>query len=142
MVKPRFFSKKESGQSTALFLIFLPAVIVLLVGILDTIVTTNRLMDGVSVTNLAAMAGAQEVKVLPNGVIRTTDQAVPTATFYFSQQAPSYVQLTSVWCGTTNERPSCIIKASVATAGLMLGGHYINITAVGYLSYGVTRGDQ
>jgi hypothetical protein len=99
-------------------------------------------MDGVSVTNLAAMAGAQEVKVLPNGVIQTTDQAYSTATWYFVQQAPSYVQLMSVWCGQTNNRPSCIIKARVETAGLMLGGQYINITAVGYLSYGVTRGDQ
>jgi hypothetical protein len=141
MVKPRY-SRAQKGQSTTLFAVFLPAIIVLLIGVLDTLATTSRLMDGVSVTNLAAMAGAQEVKVLPNGVIQTTDQAYSTATWYFVQQAPSYVQLMSVWCGQTNNRPSCIIKARVETAGLMLGGQYINITAVGYLSYGCTRGDQ
>ena len=141
MVKPRY-SRAQKGQSTTLFAVFLPAVIVLLIGVLDTIATTSRLMDGVSVANLAAIAGAQEIKVLPNGVIQTTEQAHSTATLYFVQQAPSYVQLMSVWCGQTKNRPSCIIKARVETAGLMLGGQYINITAVGYLSYGVTRGDQ
>ena len=55
MVKiARFFSKKQKGQSMALFIVLLPAIIVLLLGVLDISIATYRLMEASSASSLAA----------------------------------------------------------------------------------------
>jgi len=135
-------SKKEKGQSTTLFAVVLPAIVILLIVALDSIGTTNRLMEGLAVTDLAAHAGAQEIKVLPNGVIQPAASADQVAIAYFNRQAPRYVQLVSVWCGLVNKRPACIMISRVQDVGFLLGNQYITVRSVAYLVYGVTRGDQ
>ena len=137
-----FLARKEKGQALALFIVILPAILILLLGVIDISIATSRLMDGVAVTDLAAHAGAQEIRILPNGAVEVTENARQVAANYFYRQAPAYVELTSIWCGEKGGRPACVIKARVKTAGLLLGDHFIDFTQVGYLVYGVTRGDQ
>ena len=141
MVTPKT-SGKEKGQSTTIFAVVLPAIVILLIVALDSIGTTARLMEGLAVTDLAAHAGAQEIQVLPNGVIQPTASADQVAIAYFNRQAPRYVQLESVSCGLVSKRPACILISRVQEVGFLLGNQYITVRSVAYLVYGVTRGDQ
>jgi hypothetical protein len=142
MNKMPFFRRTEKGQSAALFAIVATALVLFVIGVMEYMVTTSRMMEAVAVADLAAHAGAQEVKVLPNGVITPTGAGPAVARQYFALQAPEYVELTSVWCGVRNNRPACEVGARVRTAGYLLGRQYVDVSAVGYLAYGVTRGDQ
>lgn len=134
--------RRQRGQSLLLFAICLPAIVVLILVVADTAVTTSRLMDGLAVADFAAHAGAQEVRVLPNGRMEPSSRASEVVAWYFYQQAPPYVQLVSVWCGVRRDMPACEVTVRVQTAGFLLGGDSITVRTVGYLSYGVTRVDQ
>lgn len=132
----------ERGQSTAFFALVLPLMSIFILGILDYMVTTARMMEAVAVTDLSAHAGAQEIKVQPDGMLIPSDEAVGVARSYFSDQAPRYIKLSSAWCGELSGRPACVLSASVESAGILLPRQHIKVTAVGYLVYGATRGDQ
>jgi len=132
----------ERGQNIAWFAVVLPMMSFFILGILDYMVTTSRVMEAIAVADLSAHAGAQEVKVLPNGAVIIDDKASSVVEDYFSAQAPGYVQITKVACGMMSGRPACSVQASVRPARILISGDDITVNATGYLVYGATRGDQ
>jgi Flp pilus assembly protein TadG len=136
------FRKNEHGQSILLYAILMPIMALFLLGILDYMVSNARVMETVAVADLAAHAGAQEITVLPNGVITTTTKGNGIAAQYFNSQASGYTHLSFVSCGRYQERPACIVQAQVKSAGYLLPSRWVNVNAIGYLAHGVTRGDQ
>ena len=130
----------ERGQSIALFALMLPLMSVFILGLFDYMVTSVRTMEAVAVADLSAHAGAQEVRLLPNGkILSDVPAAERIAADYFRMQTPPYVQLVSVVCGDTVERPFCRVSARVNSAGYLFASRQITIHAVGYLAWGVTR---
>jgi len=136
------FKQNERGQSVILFAVLLPIMALFLLGILDYMLTNARVMETVAASDLAAHAGAQEITVLPNGVITATTRGNSIAASYFNSQAPGYTHLSSVSCGRHQGRPACIVQAQVKSTGFLLPSGWINVNAIGYLAQGVTRGDQ
>ena len=134
--------KSERGQSMPLFAILLPIMALFLLGILDYMVTNARTMETVAATDLAAHAGAQEITVLPNGVINATTRGRRVAANYFNSQSPDYAHLSFVTCGRFQNRPACLVRAQVQSAGYLIPRRWIAVSAIGYLANGVTRGDQ
>ena len=132
----------ERGQNIAWFAVVLPMMSFFILGILDYMVTTSRVMDAIAIADLSAHAGAQEVKVLPNGAVIIDEEASSVAREYFSAQAPGYVQITRVACGMMAGRPACSVQAKVIPARILIHGDDITVNATGYLVYGATRGDQ
>ena len=130
----------ERGQSIALFALMLPLMAVFILGLFDYMVTSARTMEAVAVSDLSAHAGAQEVYLLPNGkILSDVQSAERVAADYFRLQTPSYVQLVSVVCGDTVDRPFCRVSARVNSAGYLFASRPITVHAVGYLAWGVTR---
>ena len=130
----------EKGQSIALFALMLPLMAVFILGLFDYMVTSARTMEAVAVADLSAHAGAQEIYLLPNGkILSDVASAERVAADYFRMQTPSYVQLLSVVCGDTVERPFCRVSARVNSAGYLFASRPITVHAVGYLAWGVTR---
>ncbi len=130
----------EKGQSIALFALMLPLMAVFILGLFDYMVTSARTMEAVAVADLSAHAGAQEIYLLPNGkILCDVPSAERVATDYFRMQMPSYVQLVSVVCGDTVERPFCRVSARVNSAGYLFASRPITVHAVGYLAWGITR---
>src|SRR5512137_2324734 len=111
---------KERGQSILLFAILLPLMSLFLLGILDYMLTNARVMETVAMADLAAHAGAQEITVLPNGVITATTRGNGIAASYFISQASGYTHLSFVSCGRHQDRPACIVQAQVKSAGYLL----------------------
>lgn len=133
----------ERGQSITLFALMLPLMSVFILGLFDYMVTNAHAMEAVGVADLSAHAGAQEVRLLPNGkILSDVPSAERVAADYFRMQAPSYVQLVSVVCGDTSERPFCRVTARVRSAGYLFPPRPITVHAVGYLAWGVTREEQ
>lgn len=133
----------ERGQSITLFALMLPLMAVFILGLFDYMVTSARTMEAVAVADLSAHAGAQEVHLLPNGkILSDVPSAERVAADYFRMQTPSYVQLVSVVCGDTVERPFCRVSARVNSAGYLFASRPITVHAVGYLAWGVTREKQ
>jgi Flp pilus assembly protein TadG len=139
---PVLLRKSERGQSILLFAILLPLMSLFLLGILDYMVTNARVMETVAAADLAAHAGAQEITVLPNGVITATTRGNGIAANYFNSQSPEYARLTFVTCGRHQGRPACVVRAQVESAGYLIPRRMVTISAIGYLAHGVTRGDQ
>lgn len=135
-------SATERGQSVLLFAILLPVMSLFLLGILDYMVTNARTMETVAAADLAAHAGAQEIKVRPDGTITATTAGNGIAAQYFNAQRPASAQLTSVSCGRMQGRPACLVVARTRSAGYLLPARWITVRAIGYLANGVTRGDQ
>jgi hypothetical protein len=130
----------EKGQSITLFALMLPLLAVFILGLFDYMVTSARTMEAVAVADLSAHAGAQEIYLLPNGkILSDVPSAERVAADYFRMQTPSYVQLVSVVCGDTVERPFCRVSARVNSAGYLFASRPITVHAVGYLAWGVTR---
>ena len=133
-------SPSEKGQSITLFALLLPLMAVFILGLFDYMVTSVRTMEAVAVADLSAHAGAQEIRLLPNGkILSDIPAAERIAADYFRMQAPSYVQFVSVVCGDTVERPFCRVSARVNSAGYLFASRPITVHAVGYLAWGVTR---
>ena len=130
----------EKGQSITLFALMLPLMAVFILGLFDYMVTSVRTMEAVAVADLSAHAGAQEIRLLPNGkILSDVPEAERVAADYFRMQTPSYVQFVSVVCGDTVERPFCRVSARVNSAGFLFASRPITIHAVGYLAWGITR---
>jgi Flp pilus assembly protein TadG len=136
------FHKRERGQSVLFFAILMPIMALFLIGILDYMVTNARVMETVAVADLAAHAGAQEITVLPNGVITATTRGSGIAAAYFNGQAPAYAHLSFVSCGRHQGRPACFVRAQVQSAGYLIPSRPVTVSALGYLAHGITRGDQ
>ena len=132
----------ERGQSAPLFAILLLIMLYFLLLILDYMITNARAMETVAAADLAAHAGAQEITVLPNGVIRATTRGKSVAASYFNSQSPDYAHLSFVTCGRFQNRPACLVRAQVQSAGYLIPRRWIAVSAIGYLANGVTRGDQ
>jgi hypothetical protein len=133
-------SSSEKGQSITLFALMLPLMAVFILGLFDYMVTSAHTMEAVAVADLSAHAGAQEIRLLPNGkILSDVPSAERVAADYFRMQTPSYVQLVNVVCGDTVERPFCRVSARVNSAGYLFASRPITIHAVGYLAWGVTR---
>jgi len=136
------FKRNERGQSILLFAILMPLMSLFLLVILDYMVTNARVMETVAAADLAAHAGAQEITVLPDGTITVTTAGNGIATVYFNAQRPSYAQLISVSCGRHQGRPACLVTTQTRSAGYLLPPRWVTVRAIGYLAYGITRGDQ
>ena len=134
--------KSERGQSVMLFAVLLPIMTLFLLGILDYMVTNARVMETVAAADLAAHTGAQEITVLPNGVITATTRGNSIAASYFNGQVPAYAHLSYVSCGRHQGRPACLVQAQVKSAGYLIPSRPVTVNAIGYLAHGVTRGDQ
>ena len=133
-------SPSEKGQSITLFALMLPLMAVFILGLFDYMVTSAHTMEAVAVADLSAHAGAQEIRLLPNGkILSDVPSAERVAADYFRMQTPSYVQLVSVVCGDTVDRPFCRVSARVNSAGYLFASRPITVHAVGYLAWGVTR---
>ena len=133
-------SPSEKGQSITLFALMLPLMAVFILGLFDYMVTSAHTMEAVAVADLSAHAGAQEIRLLPNGkILSDVPSAERVAADYFRMQTPSYVQLVSVVCGDTVERPFCRVTARVNSAGYLFASRPITVHAVGFLAWGVTR---
>jgi hypothetical protein len=106
-------------------------------------VTNARTMEAVAVSDLSAHAGAQEIRLLPDGkILSDVPSAERVAADYFRMQAPAYVQFVNVVCGNASERPFCRVTARVPSAGYLFPTRPITVYAVGYLAWGVTREEQ
>jgi Flp pilus assembly protein TadG len=134
--------KSERGQAAVLFAILMLIMVFFLLGILDYMLTNARTMETVAAADLAAHAGAQEITVLPNGVINATTRGRRVAASYFNSQSPEYAHLSVVTCGRFQNRPACLVRARVQSAGFLIPRRWISVSAIGYLANGVTRGDQ
>jgi hypothetical protein len=133
----------EKGQSITLFALMLPLMAVFILGLFDYMVTNARMMEAVAVSDLSAHAGAQEIRLLPNGkILSDVPSAERVAADYFRMQTPAYVQFVSVVCGDTSERPFCRVTARIQSAGYLFSTRPITVHAVGYLAWGVTREEQ
>jgi hypothetical protein len=126
-----------------LFAVVVPVTILFFLGVIDYMVTNARVMETIAAADLAAHAGAQQIMLLPDGTIEPfSSQASATATSFFIAQAPPEASLGAISCGLIQERPACQVSARVRSAGWLLPETWINVSAVGYLAYGVTEGDQ
>jgi len=134
--------RREKGQSIVFFALMLPLMAIFLLGILDYMVTSARVMQGIADADMAAHAGAQQIKVQPNGAIIPDPSASVIAMTYFGFMAPKYVQFGSVWCGMKNGQPACAVEAEVQSAGILFPKRMIQVNSLAYLVYGVTRGQQ
>ncbi len=134
--------KTERGQAIALFAILMPVMSLFALGILDYMVTNARMMEAVAAADLAAHAGAQEIRVYPDGSIQSTGEGEDVSIQYFSYQRPEYVQFSGVSCGEFDGRPGCRVSTVVQSAGILIPKRWIGVNAIGYLAYGVTRDDQ
>jgi hypothetical protein len=130
----------ERGQSITLFALMLPLMAVFILGLFDYMTTNARVMEAVALADLSAHAGAQEVRLLPNGKILSDVAAAEEVAYdYFRMQAPSYVQFIDVVCGDSVDRPFCRVTARVNSAGYLFASRPITVHAVGYLAWGITR---
>ena len=133
----------QKGQSITLFALMLPLMAVFILGLFDYMVTNARVMEAVAVADLSAHAGAQEIKLLPNGkILSDVPSAERVAADYFRMQAPAYVQFVSVVCGDVSNRPFCRVTARIQSAGYLFSSRPITVHAMGYLAWGVTRENQ
>ncbi len=134
--------KREQGQAIVLFALLLPVIALFLVGILDYMVTNAQVMEVVAAADLAAHAGAQEIVVRPDGTLAGLAEGQAVAGLYFRAQAPASAQFMSASCGQTQGQPTCQVWAQIPSAGYLIPRRQIQISAIGYLAQGVTRGDQ
>jgi len=134
--------RMEKGQSAAVFAVVVMALVLFVLGVMDYMITSARNMEAVAVADLSAHAGAQEVEVLPNGVIQVTPLGPTVATRYFSMQDRSYIRFINATCGTVQGRPACEVTVQVQSSGMLIPQYWMTIRALGYLANGVTRGDQ
>ena len=133
----------EKGQAVALFAVLIPVTVLFFLGVIDYMVTNARVMETVAAADLAAHAGAQHISLLPDGTIEPNpSQATVVATAFFMAQAPPDAAFGGVLCGLIRERPACRVRAQVRSAGWLLPETWMRVSAVGYLAYGVTEGDQ
>ncbi|NPV87868.1 MAG: hypothetical protein HPY45_17865 [Anaerolineae bacterium] len=134
---------RERGQAIALFALFTMAMALLALAALDYAVSSARTMETVAAADLAAHAGAMEVKLLPNGKIENRqDRAEEIAARYFNAQRPRHASLSNVRCGAFDGRPGCMVEAVTRSPGMFLFQREIQVQAIGYLAYGVLRDDQ
>ena len=134
--------KSERGQAIALFAVLIPVTTLFAMGILEYMVTNLRVMETVAAADLAAHAGAQEIRVFPDGSIEATEAGRQVATAYFLVQRPEHSVFAGAICGEFNGRPGCRVQASLQSMGYLLPQRWISVNAIGYLAHGVTRGDQ
>ncbi len=142
MKTPGSNRRGECGQSIIFFALLLPLMSLFLLGILDYMVTSVRVMQAIAVSDLSAHAGVQEIKVQPNGMIIPDGSAAALASKYVRNQAPNFISLSGVWCGNISARPACSVQLSVESAGILVPRRAIKVNALAYLVYGITRGDQ
>jgi hypothetical protein len=136
-------SGAAKGQAVALFAVLIPVTVLFALGIFDYMVTTARVMETLAAADLGAHAGAQVVKLQPDGrIVMDNPAARSTAVSYFSRQAPSGAALLAVVCRLEQSRPTCRLTASIQSAGYLVPQQTIVIQAVGALAYGATRDDQ
>jgi hypothetical protein len=139
----RSVGRRASGQAVALFAVVIPVTVLFALGIFDYMVTTVRVMETLAAADLGAHAGAQIVKLQPDGRIVVDNPAArATAASYFNLQAPEGAVLHGVVCRLEQARPTCRLAASVPSAGYLIPQRTILVEAVGELAYGATRDDQ
>jgi hypothetical protein len=142
MTNTLIFSRKEKGQSAAMFAVVATALVLFVIGVMDYMVTTARTMEAVAIADLSAHAGTQELLVRPNGLVEISPSGPAAARSYFIMQAKSYMQFVDATCGDVDGRPACEVTMRVRSAGYLIPAQWMNVRAVGYMVYGVTRGNQ
>lgn len=134
--------RQERGQAIVIFAMLLPVMALFMVGILDYMVTNAGVMELVAAADLAAHAGAQEIAVHPDGSLTGLPQGQAVAESYFRVQAPAGAQYLGASCGLIQGHPACQVHAQIPSAGYLIPRRQIQVSAVGYLAQGVTRGGQ
>jgi Flp pilus assembly protein TadG len=135
--------RREQGQAVTLFAVLIPVAVLFALGVVDYMITNTRVMETVAAADLAAHAGAQRITIRPDGTVESLPaQAQAVASSYFAAQALTEANLESVSCGLVRNRPACQVSAQVRSSGWLLPKQWISVHAVGYLVYGVTKGDQ
>lgn len=134
--------RQERGQAIVIFALLVSAMALFLVGVLDYMVTNAQVMEVVAAADLAAHAGAQEILVNPDGTLANLAEGQAIAELYFRVQAPSEAYLLGTACGLTQGQPACQVWAQMPSAGYLIPQRQIQVSAIGYLAPGVTRGDQ
>jgi hypothetical protein len=135
--------RREQGQAVTLFAVLIPVTVLFALGVVDYMTTNTRVMETVAAADLAAHAGAQCITIRPDGTVESLPvQAQAVASSYFAAQALTEANLESVSCGLIQDRPACQVSAQVRSSGWLLPKQWISVQAVGYLVYGVTKGDQ
>ena len=134
--------KRQRGQALVLFALLLPVMALFLVGILDYMVTNSQVMEVVAAADLAAHAGVQEIEVRPDGTLAGLAAGQAVAGSYFQVQAPAGARLLGAACGQIQGQPACQVWAQTSSAGYLIPRRQIQISAIGYLDQGVTRGEQ
>lgn len=132
----------EKGQAVMLYALLIPLTTLFVLGIMDYMITSIRVMEALAAADLAAHAGAQVVDVLPDGTIRSAPTASLAASAFFTRQAPPGSVLKTVDCRQRDGRPSCALTVSVQSAGFLFPKSWIRVNALGVLAYGATRADQ
>jgi Flp pilus assembly protein TadG len=141
-MKEVVFRCREQGQAMVVFALLLPVVALFLVGVMDYMVTNAQLMELVAAADLAAHAGAQEITVHPDGTLAGMPQGQVVAEVYFRTQAPAEAQFLRASCGLIEGQPACQVQAQMPSAGYLIPRRQIQVSAIGYLAQGVTRGGQ
>lgn len=141
-MKPLVSDRQEQGQAMVAFALLLPVMALFMVGVLDYMVTNARAMEVVAAADLAAHAGAQEITVHPDGTLASLPQGQAVAEVYFRIQAPSEAQFLGASCGLFQGQPACQVQAQMPSAGYLIPQRQIQVSAIGYLAQGVTRGGQ
>lgn len=133
----------ECGQAVMLFAVFIPLSVLFALGVIDYMVTNIRVMETIAAADLAVHAGAQVIRLRPDGSIHPdTSRAVETTAAFFTRQAPATAVLQGIHCGRQDKRPTCVLRASVRSAGFLLPKTWIQVDARGTLAYGATRDNQ
>jgi Tfp pilus assembly protein PilX len=130
------------GQILVWFALLLPILALLLVGAADYAISARRVLDTAMAADLAAHAAAQAVVVRFDGRVAPAPEAPLIAERVFWANAPAGAWLESVRCDMATGRPRCVVRAGIRTAGWLGIRERAEVTGVGYLAVGATRGDQ
>lgn len=132
--------RRLRGQIMPWLAVMLPIVVLLLLFAISYGTITLRAMRVMAAADLAAHAGAQAVRLWPNGRLRDGRQAEETAARFFRAQAPSYARLQGVQCGVMDAGPYCEVTAHVPGGFFLAPDRVVQARAV--LAYGTTREKQ
>ncbi len=104
------------GQVLPFVAITLAALLILILATISYGVLTLRTMRALAAADLAAHAGAMEVRVLPNGQIVPNGRGPHMARNVFLQHQPPHTSLVGVSCGLHARRPFCEVTVRVEGA--------------------------
>lgn len=135
----------QIGQILVWMALFLPLMVLLLLGALEAAADLLRMQETIAAADLAAHAGVQAAVVRPDGrVVPAGDAGAFRATQVFLAHRPSHARLVSARCYPDGARIACRVVAETRTVGWfpLIGQQSLRVSAVAYMVPGATRGEQ